>query len=111
MAQNTRQQNTGASGRQPTQGKPTREGDEPQDIRETKPDQRNPASKDRGRDRNPGDMRRDENDQNESDVKGTGFDESETELDDDAGDTDLTGEDETDATSGSHSKNPNPRSR
>jgi hypothetical protein len=112
MAQHTRQQNAGGAGKQqPAQGKPTREGDEPQDLREAKPDQRNPDSKDRGRDRNPGDMQRDENDQNESDVKGTGFDESDTELDDDAGDADFTGEDETNATSGSHSRNPNPRSR
>lgn len=112
MAQHTRQQtpgNPGNPGKQPTQGKPVREGDEPQDLREAKPDHRNPDAKDRGRDRNPGDMQRDENDQN--DVKGTGFDESDTKLDDQAGDTELTGEDETNASSGSHSKNPNPRSR
>ena len=109
MAQHTRQQTPGNPGKQPTQGKPVREGDEPQDLREAKPDHRNPDSKDRGRDRNPGDMQRDEKDQN--DVKGTGFNETNSELDDAAGDEEFTGEDETNAQGGSHIRNPQPRSR
>jgi hypothetical protein len=115
-------------------GSKARVGDAPGDLRETKPQQDNPASKDRGRDRNPGDMQRSGKDQNaskdlhdiENDVPGTGFDESNTPLsedvdDTDEDDTDATDEDETDLTDqdedepqssgGGHGKNPQPRTR
>ncbi len=119
MAQHTNKPN---AANKPAKQQATREGDEPQDIREAKPDHDRADSKDRGRDRNPGDMQRDENgrkatesrdlvDAADTDVRGTGFDESDSDLDDAAGDADFAGEDETNASGGSHSKNPNPRNR
>jgi hypothetical protein len=107
MAQQTNRSNPA---NQPAKGAKTREGDEPQDIREAKPKHDHVDSKDGGRDRNPGDMRR-EDESKETDPKGTGFDESESDLDDNAGDPKFTGENETNASGGSHIKNPNPRNR
>ncbi len=158
---------------QPSKSPTTREGDEPQDIREAKPKHDHVDSKDGGRDRNPGDMQADKKsgstgaggrnpgdmqsetksgstdarnaggmksdqrsgstdargaggsdrntgekrlgEQKETDPKGTGFDESESELDDEAGDPKFTGENDTNekskTTDGSHIKNPQPRTR
>ncbi len=111
MAQQTNRPNPADnSGNKPAKRQATREGDEPQDIREAKPDHDRPDSKDRGRDRSPGDMQRDDDDA-PSDVRGTGFDESDTDLDSEAGDPKFMGEDETNASGGSHIKNPNPRNR
>lgn len=124
MARQSQQQQT------PTQG---RVGDEPRPAVETKP-RTSPQSTDRGRDRNPGDMRRDADTPTEiptdpdrlagvgtgdpyadvvdeggdnlekstdTDVEGTGFDESRSDLDTDAGDSEFTPEDETNARGGS----------
>ncbi|MGP1310105.1 MAG: hypothetical protein ACTS27_07910 [Phycisphaerales bacterium] len=99
MAQHT-QKHTQAD--KPAKDQNRREGDEPQDIREAKPNHGRPESEDRGRDRNPGDMRRDEDDQSESD---------ETLTDAAEQDDEFEGEDETDASDGSHMRNPKPRTR